>query len=66
MSGAEGVKPVAIKNKLVPEYHDYISLTYTGVDLTSVVYKIDGAGGTTVATLTLAYTNNILDTVTRR
>lgn len=35
--------------------HDYISLGYTGSNLTSVVYKTGGSGGTTVATLTLAY-----------
>jgi hypothetical protein len=35
--------------------HDYIALSYTGINLTGVVYKTGGAGGTTVATLTLAY-----------
>jgi hypothetical protein len=35
--------------------HDYIGLTYTGDNLTGVVYKDGGSGGTTVATLTLAY-----------
>jgi hypothetical protein len=35
--------------------HDYIALTYTGTNLTGVVYKDGGPGGTTVATLTLAY-----------
>jgi hypothetical protein len=38
----------------IPE-HDYIALTYTGTNLTGVVYKTGGSGGTTVATLTLAY-----------
>lgn len=38
--------------------HDYISLSYTGSNLTGVVYKSGGAGGTTVATLTLAYDGN--------
>jgi hypothetical protein len=41
----------------IPE-HDYIALTYTGSNLTGVVYKDGGAGGTTVATLTLAYDGN--------
>jgi hypothetical protein len=45
--------------------HDYISLSYTGTNLTGVVYKTGGAGGTTVATLTLAYTGNQLDSVTK-
>lgn len=35
--------------------HDYVSLSYTGTNLTGVVYKTGGSGGTTVATLTLAY-----------
>lgn len=48
----------------IPAY-DYISLSYTGANLTGVVYKDGGAGGTTVATLTLAYTGSVLDTVTK-
>jgi hypothetical protein len=38
----------------IPE-HDYIDLSYTGSNLTGVVYKTGGSSGTTVATLTLAY-----------
>ena len=38
--------------------HDYIALTYTSTNLTGVVYKTGGSGGTTVATLTLAYDGN--------
>ena len=45
--------------------HDYIELGYTGSDLTSVVYKTGGSGGTTVATLTLAYNVGVLQSVTR-
>jgi len=45
--------------------HDYVSLSYTGDNLTGVVYKTGGAGGTTVATLTLEYTGAVLDTVTK-
>ena len=48
----------------IPVY-DYISLGYTGADLTTVVYKTGGSGGTTVATLTLAYTSHILQSVTK-
>jgi hypothetical protein len=44
--------------------HNYIALSYTGSNLTSVVYKTGGAGGTTVATLTLAYTGSQLDSIT--
>lgn len=48
----------------IPEY-DYISMGYTGADLTTVVYKSGGSGGTTVATLTLAYTAGVLQSVTK-
>lgn len=48
----------------IPE-HDYIGLSYTGTDLTGVVYKLGGSGGTTVATLTLAYTANVLQSVSK-
>ena len=42
--------------------HDYIDLSYTGANLTGVVYKDGGSGGSTVATLTLAYdgSNNLI------
>jgi hypothetical protein len=63
--GAVSVGDVEIKNDSgnpiptveglsIPE-HDYIALSYTGTNLTGVVYKEGGASGTTVATLTLAY-----------
>jgi hypothetical protein len=46
--------------------HDYIAMTYTGSNLTGVVYKDGGSGGTTVATLTLAYdVNDNLTSVTK-
>lgn len=45
--------------------HDYLSLGYTGSDLTTVVYKTGGSGGTTVATLTLTYSASVLQTVTK-
>lgn len=50
---------------IVPAPFDYISCTYTGADLTSVVYKTGGSGGTTVATLTMTYSNGVLLTTTR-
>ena len=52
-------------NSLVPAVYDYIALSYTGVDLTGVVFKTGGVGGTTVSTLTLAYTGSVLDSVTK-
>ena len=51
--------------QLVPKEYDYISLSYTGDDLTGVVYKTGGSGGTTVATLTLTYTDSVLQSVER-
>lgn len=45
--------------------NDYISLSYTGANLTGVVYKSGGAAGTTVATLTLAYSGSNLISVTK-
>lgn len=46
--------------------HDYVSLSYTGSNLTGVTFKVGGSGGSTVATLTLTYdgSNNLL-TVTK-
>jgi hypothetical protein len=42
--------------------HDYISLSYTGSNLTGVIYKSGGSGGVTVAALTLVYdgSNNLI------
>ena len=57
--------PVQIYNALVPDEYDYISLSYTGSNLTGVVFKSGGSGGTTVATLTLSYTGSVLDSVTK-
>jgi hypothetical protein len=47
-------------NSLVPEEYDYIALTYVGAgpgmgEISTVTYKVGGASGTTVATLTLGY-----------
>lgn len=45
--------------------HDYIGLTYTGDNPTTIVYKTGGSGGTTVATLTLTYTGANVTSVTK-
>jgi hypothetical protein len=50
--------PLAVVAGLSIPEHDYISLSYTGANLTGVVYKTGGSGGTTVATLTLVYDGN--------
>lgn len=52
-------------NQLVPAQYDHIALSYVGGNITSAVYKQGGAGGTTIATLTLTYTGSRLDAVTR-
>lgn len=51
---------------LAPVEYDYISLGYTGSNLTLVKYYVGGASGTLQATLTLAYdgSNNLIS-VTR-
>lgn len=38
----------------IPE-HDYIALGYDGTKLSSIAYKLGGASGETVASLTLTY-----------
>ena len=50
--------PIPVVTGLEIPEHDYIDLSYTGTNLTGVVYKTGGASGTTVATLTLAYDGN--------
>ncbi len=63
---------LAFSNKtagaLVSEDFDYQTITYIGAttDIDTVVYKTGGAGGTTVATLTMGYDgSNRLSTVTK-
>lgn len=62
--GYDGTNAVALKvnsagelmiSSLVPEKYDYVDLTYTGTNPTTIVFKTGGVGGTTVATLTLTY-----------
>ena len=48
----------------LPAY-DYIACSYTGSNLTGVVYKSGGASGATVATLTLGYSGSNLVSVTK-
>ena len=59
------ITELGVINSLVPDAYDYIALSYTGTDLTGVVFKTGGASGTTVSTLTLAYTANVLQSVTK-
>ncbi len=63
--GVGGASPWRTMSGLMIPAHDFISLAYTGSNLTSVVFKTGGSGGTTVNTLTLAYTGSRLDSVTK-
>lgn len=56
--------PVAMAGLGIPA-HDYVALSYTGSNLTGVTYRTGGAGGTIVATLTLAYSGSDLISVTK-
>ena len=58
--------PVYQTSGLSLPVHDYISCSYTGSNLTQVVYKDGGSSGTVVATLDLTYdgSGNLL-TVTK-
>jgi hypothetical protein len=47
----------AIPGLAIPE-HDYVSLTYTGSNPTTVVYKQGGSTGVIVATLVMTYDGN--------
>ena len=62
---SSGSLKMIMMNTLIPSQYDYIGLTYTGNNLTGVVYKTGGVGGTTVGTLTLAYTGSRLDSITK-
>lgn len=60
-----GQHPLPVAQGLSLPAHDYVGLSYTGSDLTTVVFKTGGAAGTTVATLTLTYSGGLLATVTK-
>jgi hypothetical protein len=47
-----------VEGTIVPDDYDYIEYGYTDTDLTSIVYKTGGVGGTTVMTKTMAYDAN--------
>ncbi len=60
----EATAPLHMAGLNIPA-HDYVGLGYTGDNLTTVTYKTGGSGGTTVATLTLAYSGSTLTSVTK-
>lgn len=61
--------PSDVESSVLPGFdippYDYISCSYTGSDMTGVVYKSGGASGTVVATLTLTYNSGNLTSVTK-
>lgn len=59
------VTGIATINSLTPAVYDYISLGYTGSNLTTVLFKVGGASGTLISTLTLAYSGSTLTSVTK-
>lgn len=65
--GGTSVK-VSQFNKLVTEEFDYIVATYPDTVTEVYTYKIGGSGGTTVATVTVVYTDDtkeFVSTVTK-
>lgn len=58
----QSIESAASGGTLVPDQYDEVSLSYTGDDLTSVVYSLDSSP---VATLTLSYTSGKLTGVVR-
>ena len=67
--GVANLTTIATNTSRVPGFslpaYDYISMSYTSGNVTGVVYKTGGASGTTVATLTLAYSGSDLASVTK-
>lgn len=61
---ALGEVPVRF-SQLVPELYDNIALSYTGPNLTQVVYRLGGPAGAIVATVALGYSGNVLVSVGR-
>ena len=50
-----GSKPVITMADFNTSLYDYVACSYTGTNLTQLVYKTGGSGGETVATINVAY-----------
>lgn len=48
---------LSIPGLAIPE-HDHVAMSYTGTNMTGVVYRQGGPGGTVVTTLALTYDGN--------
>lgn len=61
-----GTIPVITMTDFNTPLHDYVSCSYTGTNLTQLVYKTGGSAGNTVATITIAYdVNNQVTSITK-
>jgi hypothetical protein len=50
--------PISPSGTLVSEVFDYIAANYSGATTDVYTYKTGGSGGTTVATVTITYTDS--------
>ena len=64
-SGDVAVRTIGIGGSLITEEFDFVDCDYTDGELTLVTYKIGGASGATVATLTITYVDGCINTVTK-
>lgn len=53
----EAVKVVPVAGQIVTDKYDYISVTYPSATQEVYEFKTGGSGGTTVATVTINYTD---------
>lgn len=61
-----GTKPVFTMADFNTPPHDYVSCSYTGSNLTQLVYKTGGASGDVVSTITVTYNaNNQVTAITK-
>lgn len=67
-ASSSGTSSVLVLSSLIPVAYDYISANYAGATSDVYTYKSGGSGGTTVATVTVVWTDAtkaVLSTVTR-
>jgi len=57
LTNTEIAQRVAVETGFIPDSYDYISVTYPTATTEEYVFKSGGSGGTTVATVTLTYTD---------
>jgi hypothetical protein len=61
-------EPLAVADGLSIPEHDFISISPSAAPSTgnqTITYKLGGSGGTTVATVTLAFVDSNISTVTK-